>query len=104
MTSNTLNRVIDDAQAYMNNLGYIKEEDYDIYEAGRGKDKFIRLCFRLKGNRNIIKDFKQKGWIEGKRYRNASGNPSFYSSDMFGRGCSTGVYMVSMEYPIAIEK
>lgn len=68
---------------YMNAKGFKMEEDYDIYVSKEGKDSYFNLNIPQKGNKRIIEDLKEFGWIERKRYRNDDGNASILGYDVY---------------------
>lgn len=102
-----IDTVMSNARTYMNTVGFseiVLEEDgeYSLYPMTRGgiKHSFVRLIFKLKGNRKHIEHFKSIGWKQGKSYRSYNGCPCEWCSEFSTRNCTKGIFMATLEYPL----
>lgn len=100
-------KIIEDAKEYLNSVGFKEDTgnidgDYAIYKSGSVNNEYMCLVFRQKGNRKHIDYFISQGWRRGKSYRNFTGSPSMWEAEGWTYGCSTGVFMATLEYPLSL--
>lgn len=93
-------RLFKEASKDIESFGLIHDEDYSIGHASKGKEHYISLTFRLKGNKKIIDHFTSKGWLIDRRYKNEDGDPSIFASDWHGKNMYFNVVMIVMKYII----
>lgn len=100
-------RIITEVIIHLKEIGMEKEKDFYIFAASEGTRKgilkFLKIQFRLKGNKKVIEYLKSKGWEHDKRYKNEDGNPSIWASDIHGKVFSQNSVMERMKFNLIIK-